>query len=84
MVISLQFEELEAQIDFDILAVNFLNRIDASINSKNLSTARNIFENSQDLIIDKILDIDELRKAKTKEVIEFKRYKSNRRHKKVC
>jgi len=51
------------QVNFDLLACRYLKQIDAAITPGNIATAREIFKNDADSILDSILDIDEVRKA---------------------
>ena len=53
--------ELLKQLNFDILACQYLERIDAVVSPANLAKARELFQNDSDLILDSIIGIDQAR-----------------------
>jgi len=55
------------QLNFDLLACRYLQRIDAVITPRNIAKVRDIFKNDSDTLLDSILGIDEARKINSED-----------------
>lgn len=64
------------QLNFDLLAKQYLDITDKKVNNENLARARIYFENNIDKILDAITGVDEARKGRDDSIIwEKAKYK---------
>jgi hypothetical protein len=78
-------ESLLKQLNYDIMSMEYLARIDAKLNPANLQVIRNYFNNDSDTLLDAILSMDECRKAKGNVIIEqFRKVKRYNRRRKTA
>jgi len=72
-------DDLLNKVNFDLLTLEYLQRIEAKVNNHNLGLVRDIFNNNPDDLLDSIINIDEVRKSASGQVIilrkKVKRFK---------
>ena len=60
-------DKLLDQVNFDLLACRYLDRIDAAVSRKNLTRARVLFNNDTESILDAITGVDLARAINSEE-----------------
>ena len=72
-------ENLIKQLNFDILAMKYLQKIDAAVTAENLNTCRTVFQNNIDTLLDAVLGVDTARAVDSSEVENTRKIRRHKR-----